>query len=127
MSEQTGALRASLLRSAKDVRTDRGELIVTSLERYYRRQIEDLEDANKILGLSVRERLDMSPSNAQSLTFDFNEAKVKKFFDEDLKAGLEERDNDIKLEVLRRKYFFLFGREPRRGEIVDPETETVEQ
>lgn len=103
-----GSFYASLLRNNKQIRDDRAKAIVEDTELIYKRQIEDLELMIKKMRREQENMLDLSPTDAQSLVLasDFDSgAYVKK----DLEIGVKIRNTEIKLEISKARYAYLFG------------------
>jgi len=103
-----GALFNALNRNSGQVKKDRSEMIHTSAERYYRRQLEDIRDKIKELEITRDSQLDMSPDDINKIispaAFD-----AKGFFELDATATLQIREQEIKLEKLQQRYNLLFG------------------
>ena len=108
LRDKKGAFAASVLRSNKQIRYDRGLMLVEKTEKHYRRTVEDLSDKINDLKRERDAALDLSPTNAQSLVLsaDFNE---QEFTDSDIKLGVEIRNTEIKYEVALKRYEVLFG------------------
>ena len=108
LRDKKGAFAASVLRSNKQIRYDRGLMLVEKTEKHYRRTVEDLSDKINDLKRERDAALDLSPTNAQSLVLsaDFNE---QEFTDSDIKLGVEIRNTEIKHEVALKRYEVLFG------------------
>jgi len=105
---KTGAFSESLRRNNKQIRDDRATAIAEDTQLIYKRAIEDIE-----LGLKrmVRERenmLDLSPTNAQSLILasDFNSTD---YVTKELQIAMKIRNEEIKLELAKERYTYLFG------------------
>jgi len=110
MSEIKGAFMESLVRNNKKIREDRAVTIQEDAEVRYKRTVEDLELEIKKLKRDRENMLDLSPENAMSLVLasDFDaEAFVKK----DLEIGVQIRNLEIKLEITKTRYAYLFGGE----------------
>lgn len=105
-----GAFRESLVRNNKQIREDRAEAIFESAEMAYKREIEDLSMAIKQMKRERENMIDLSPTNAQSLTLasDFN-AKV--YVDKDIELGVKIREKEIMIEIAQQRYKYLFGAE----------------
>lgn len=105
-----GSFGMSLIRGNSKIKHDRALEIVESAEIKYKRKIEDLEQAVKQLNRDRRNMLDLSPTNALNLVVasDFDPVA---FVDKDLEIGLKIRNTEIKLEIARARYEFLFGGE----------------
>jgi hypothetical protein len=114
MSESTetgakeGAFVSSLKRNNKQIRSDRAQAIEESAQLIYKRAVEDLEVLVKQLKRDRDNMLDMSPENAMSLKLasDFN---ASEFVSKDIEIGVKLRNLEIKLEIARDRYAYLFG------------------
>lgn len=105
-----GAFMESLKRSNKQIRDDRAAAIGENAEITYRREIEDMRMAIKRLKRKRENKLDMSPTNADSLILgeDFD---APRFVEEDIELGVQLRNLQIKLEIAENRYQYLFGGE----------------
>lgn len=103
-----GAFNESLRRNNSKIRADRADSISEDTELVYKRKMEDIELNIKRLKRSQDNMLDLSPTDAQSLTLanDFDSAK---FCETDMKLGLEIRMETIRLEIATERYETLFG------------------
>lgn len=103
-----GAFVGSLKRNNKQIRGDRAEAIAEDAQLRYKRQIEDLEVGIKRLRRQQENMLDLSPDNAMSLMVakDFDS---KSYVDLDVDLGVQIRNEEIKLEISRERYAYLFG------------------
>ena len=102
-----GAFVGSLVRNNKKIREDRAIAIAEEAQMKYKRQVEDLELRIKQMKRERENMLDMSPTSADSLVmasdFDGNS-----FVDKDLKLGVDIRNLEIKLDVAKDRYAYLF-------------------
>ena len=107
-TETKGAFEASLRRSNTKIRDDRAITIIETTEMLYKRSIEDTEVRLKQLKRDQENMLDLSPSTADSLRLasDFN---AQEYVEKDLKLGVDIRNLEIKLEVAKKRYAYLFG------------------
>jgi len=98
----------SLVRNNKQIREDRALTIVEDAEIHYKRMVEDVELKIRKLKRDRESMLDLSPKDATSLILasDFDSST---FVDKDLAIGLEIRNLEIKLEILRERYGHLFS------------------
>jgi len=105
-----GAFISSLKRNNKQIRDDRATAIAEDTQLIYKRQIEDLDLSIKKMKREQENMLDLSPTNAQSLIlasdFDSNE-----YVDKDVSLGVKIRNSEIKLEIAKKRYEYLFGGE----------------
>ncbi len=108
LKEKQGAFAGSLLRNNKQIRYDRGLVLVEKTEKHYRRTIEDLTDQISAIKMEGESMLDLSPTNAQSLTLaaDFDE---KDFVTKDVDLGVKIRNLGIRRDVAVQRYEYLFG------------------
>jgi len=107
MNEQ-GAFYASLKRNNKQIRDDRATAISEDTELIYKRAIEDIELKIKKMKREQDNMLDLSPTNAQSLVLasDFDSSA---YVDKELELGVKIRNEQIKLEIAKERYNYLFG------------------
>ena len=92
------------------IRADRAKNISEDAEMYYRREIEDLKTT---LTKKLRQRenyLDMSPESVLSLKI-AEEFNGKEFAATDIKLSVAIRNLSIELEVAKKRYARLFGKE----------------
>lgn len=115
-----GALGQSLLRNNKQIKEARAIEIIEDAEITFKRKIEDI--GREILSLERKKRnmIDLSPTTADSLILasDFDSLN---FMQKYLEIGLEIRNKEIQLEILKNDYEALFI-----GEIEVNKKETVE-
>ena len=103
-----GVFNDSLRRNNTKIRSDRADAISEDTEMVYKRSIEDIELKIKRLKRSRDNMMDLSPTDAQSLTL-ANDFDSIKFCDNDMKIGLEIRNETIKLEMATERFAQLFG------------------
>jgi len=105
-----GAFVSSLKRNNKKIRDDRAAAISEDTELIYKRAIEDSELKIKKMKREQDNMLDLSPTDAQSLVLasDFNS---EGFVGKDIELGIKIRNEEIKLEIARKRYQYLFGGE----------------
>lgn len=103
-----GAFVDSLKRNNKQIREDRATAIGEDAQIIYKREVEDLEIQIKKVKRDREAMLDLSPTTATSLVLasDFNS---KDFVEKDIKLGIEIRNLEIKLEIAKERYKYLFG------------------
>jgi len=108
--ELKGAFVQSLTRNNKQIRGDRAVAITEDVELLYKREIENLEIGIKRWRREQENMLDLSPDNALNLKpakdFDADAYVIK-----DLDLGVKIRNEEIKLEIAKRRYAYLFGGE----------------
>jgi len=104
----SGAFMDSLVRSNKQIKHDRAEVISEDAQLRFKRTIEDMEMELKKLNRERLNMLDLSPENAHSLMlgkdFDSNG-----FVKRDLEIGVSIRNLEIELDLAKSRYDFLFG------------------
>jgi len=103
-----GALHASLERSNKQIRQERGDAIAEDLQIIYKRNVEDIEMS---ITRAVRDQsnaFDFSPNNSQSLVM-AKEIQSVEILSRDMATSLEIRELEIKLEISKKRYNHLFG------------------
>jgi hypothetical protein len=103
-----GAFVESLKRNNQKIREDRAIAISEDAQLIYKREVEDLEIQIKRLKRERDSMLDLSPTTADSLVLatDFNS---KEFVAKDIAMGVQIRNLEIKLEIARERYNYLFG------------------
>lgn len=97
-----------LIRNNKQIRQDRAEVIAEDTQIIFKRKIEDIELHIKKLQRERENMLDLSPDHALSLKLAEN-FNANEFVEKDLKIGIEIRNEEIKLEIARKRYQYLFG------------------
>jgi hypothetical protein len=110
MSEENvqGAFLSSLKRNNKQIRDDRAASIGEDTQLLYKRQIEDLQVTIKRMEREQENMLDLSPTNAISLTLasDFD---ASAYVAKDIELGVKIRNESIRLEIAQKRYAYLFG------------------
>ncbi len=103
-----GAFRESLKRNNSRIREDRALAISEDTEIVYKRTIEDLEMVLKKMKREQENMLDLSPTTADSLIIasDFDSAA---YVDKDIDLSVKIRNTEIKLELARARFGYLFG------------------
>lgn len=106
--EPHGAFIDSLKRNNRQIRDDRATAIGETAQIKYRRAVEDIEVKLKQMKRDRENMLDLSPENAMSLKLasDFN---ADEFVNKDIELGVSIRNTEIKLEIAKKQYEFLFG------------------
>lgn len=106
--EHRGSFHASLVRNNKQIRDDRATAIVEDTELIYKRKIEDLELLIKKMKREQENMLDLSPTDAQSLVLasDFDS---ETYVNKDVEIGVKIRNSEIRLEIAKKRYQYLFG------------------
>ncbi len=104
-----GAFLSSLKRNNKQIRADRAQAIGEEAQITYKRTIEDLEISIKRMQRQRENMLDLSPDNAMSLIV-AEKFDSRQFTDKDIQLGIEIRNAEIKLEIARKQYEYLFGK-----------------
>jgi hypothetical protein len=105
-----GAFMSSLKRNNKQIRDDRATAIADVAQLKYKRKVEDLEMSIRDMKREQDNMLDLSPTNAQSLIIasDFD---ADAYIAKDLELGVKIRNEEIKLEIAKKRYAYLFGGE----------------
>jgi len=108
VEEIPGAFMSSLKRNNKQIRNDRAIAIEEDTELIYKRTMEDLEVGLKRMRREQENMLDLSPTNAQSLVLasDFDS---QNYVNKDVELGVKIRNTEIKLEIAKARYSYLFG------------------
>lgn len=106
--EKEGAFISSLKRNNKQIRDDRAIAIAEDAQMIYKRQIEDQEHEIKKMKRDRENMMDLSPDSAMSLKLasDFNAVE---YVSKDIELGVKIRNAEIKLEISRKQYEYLFG------------------
>jgi len=106
--KNAGAFVESLMRNNKKIRDDRAQAISEDTELIYKRTIEDLELNIKKMKREQENMLDLSPTTAQSLVLasDFDSAD---YVSKDVTLGVKIRNEQIRLEIAKNRYEYLFG------------------
>lgn len=106
--EENGTFMKSLIRTNKQIKHDRAEVIAEGAQLRYRREIEDMEIQLKDMQRERTNMLDLSAENTHSLMLgkDFN---APKFVDRDIELGVDMRNLGIKLKLAKERYTELFG------------------
>lgn len=105
-----GEFGTALKRSNKQIKDSRADSIIRKAQTKYKRTIEDLIETKTEMEAEREEMLDMSPTNSMNLVVasDFDpEGFIKK----DLEIGVKLRNLDIKIEIAKERYTYLFGEE----------------
>ena len=105
---QPGAFKESLYRNNSKIRKDRADSIIEDAELIYKREIEDLEVQKKKMEREQENMLDLSPTNAMNLTL-ASDFYSKIYVDKDIELGVKIRNIEIKLDISRKRYAYLFG------------------
>lgn len=106
--ENQGAFVESLKRNNSKIRADRAQAIAEDTDLVYKRQIEDLELSIRKMKREQENMLDLSPTDANNLVLasDFNSTE---YVQKDIDLGVKIRNTEIKLEIARKRYNYLFG------------------
>ena len=106
---ESGAFLDSLKRNNAKIRADRAASIAEDADLMYRREAEDLALMVRKLKREQENMLDLSPTDADSLVLatDFNS---KEYVNKDIELGIKIRNLEIKLEIAKDRYRFLFGK-----------------
>ena len=109
-TETQGAFLSSLKRNNKQIRDDRAIAIGESAQLIYKRAVEDLEVGIKQMKRDQENMLDLSPTNSMSLVV-ASDFKADEYVKKDLALGVEIRNAEIKLDIAKKRYAYLFGGE----------------
>ena len=114
VTEKKGAFIESLTRKSNKIRADRAAAISEDADLIYKRIIEDLEVDIRRLERERESMLDLSPDNSLSLkpAKDFDE---KEFVEQDVQIGLKLRNLNIKLDIAKKRYMYLFSDQTEGG------------
>ena len=104
----TGAFDTILKRNNKQIRDDRAQAIVEDAELEMKRMMENLERDIKKLMRKREAMLDLSPGNSYSLTPEKFDASL--WVDKDVELGIEIRNTQIKYDIVKSRYEYLFGK-----------------
>lgn len=99
---------AALFRSNKELREDRGQVIVRNAEKAFRRKVEDLQDQLTQLESDRDNLIDLNPGNTQVI-INPSEFDQNQFVESYNKIGLKIREVTILHEVAKAGYEKLFG------------------
>lgn len=105
-----GKFLESLKRNNRKIREDRAQAIVEDTELLYKRKVEDLKLNITRMKREQENMLDLSPTDAQSLTL-ASEFESEVYVGKDLDLGLKIRNAEISLEIAKKRYEYLFGQE----------------
>lgn len=108
VQEIPGAFLSTLIRSNKDIKKDRAIAVAEDVQMTYKRQVEDLEIKIKRLKREQENHLDLSPEVALGLK-PAKDVDSLAWVDKDLALGVQIREEEIKLDIARKRYEYLFG------------------
>jgi len=97
-----------LMRNNRQIREDRAEVIAEDTQITFRRVIEDIGLRIKKLKRERDNMLDLAPDHALSLKLAEN-FNATEFVAKDLRLGVLIRNEEVKLEIAKKRYNFLFG------------------
>jgi len=102
-----GAFIASLKRNNRQIRSDRAIAIAEDSQLLYKRRMEDIDVSIRRMKRELENMLDLSPTNTQSLILagDFDAGK---FVEQDVELGVKIRNEEIRLEIAKKRYNYLF-------------------
>jgi len=107
VEEKGGFLEASLGRTTRQIREDRGEDISKGLQIAYKQYIEMLEyDIDRFFTTQNR-AFDFSPNSTTSLVI--KDVDAKTIMEQDLVTSIKIRQTRIELNIAKQRYNFLFG------------------
>jgi len=107
VEEPKGAFITSLKRNNRQIRDDRALAIQEDTQLLYKREMEDLGVSLKRLNRDQENMLDLSPTDARSLVLasDFDSIEYVR---KDIDLGVQIRNTEIKLEIAKKRYNYLF-------------------
>lgn len=110
LEQMEGAFVDSLVRTNKQIKRDRAISIAEDAGIRYKRTVEDLQIKLKRMRREQENMLDLSPENAHSLMVakDFDSAG---YVERDIGLGIKIRETEIKLDIAKKRYSYLFGGE----------------
>ncbi len=102
-----GAFMESLIRTNREIRTDRAQAIAEDAQLLFKRKVEDLGTLIRRKKMDRANLLDLSPTNAQSLKLasDFH---GEDFVNDYVRLGIEIRELEIQYEIASKSYDELF-------------------
>jgi len=103
-----GAFIASLKRNNSKIRQDRAMAIGEDAELVYKRKIEDLEMSIKKMKREQENLMDLSPTNADSLTL-ASDFKAAMYVEKDIELSVNIRNAEITLGLAKTRFVYLFG------------------
>lgn len=106
-NQQEGAFLLSLKRNNDKIREDRALAIAEDAQLIFKREIEDMAIQLKRLQRERDGLLDLSPTTADSLVL-ANDFDAKTFVEKDIQLGIQMRNLEIRLEIAKQRYAFLF-------------------
>lgn len=107
VEQMPGVFAETLRRSNKKIKEDRAITIIESAEMIYKRTVEDINQQIKQLKRSRENKMDLSPTTAESLTLADN-FDAPGFVSDDIKTSLQLRELEIKLKIAEERYAYLF-------------------
>lgn len=113
LKQQPGAFVSTLRRANTKIREDRATMIAEDAETMYRRKLEDIEMSIKQLKRTREAMMDLSPSDANSLT-PAKDFKASEYVATDLSLTVEIRQLEIQLEEGRKRFDYLFTNQPAK-------------
>lgn len=104
-----GAFAESLKRNNSKIKADRAEAISEDAQLIFKRKVEDIELEIKKLQRERNTLLDLSPTNTQTLVLasDFDSDA---FVNTDIEIGIKLRNLEIKHDIAKTRYEYLFGK-----------------
>jgi hypothetical protein len=107
LDDAKGAFVNSLRRNNKKIREDRAAAIAEDAQTLYRRTVEDLVRSIRKLQMDRNSLLDLSATDTTSLMV-ATDFKSDEFVAKDISMGVEIRQLEIKLDVAKKRYEYLF-------------------
>lgn len=103
-----GAFEASLKRNNREIKSDRATAIAEDTQLAYKRVVEDLTISIRRMKREQENMLDLSPENSLSLKLAQN-FNSEAFVTKDNELGVKIRNEEIRLEIAKERYNYLFG------------------
>lgn len=107
--EVQGSLYASLDRSNKQIRQERGDALAEQIETAFRRDLEDMRYKIRDMKRRRTNMYDFSPTNSQSLVM-AKDIEAPSILRDDKALSIEIRNKQIEIEVMEERYLELFGK-----------------
>lgn len=110
LNEMKGTFVTSLRRNNKQIRDDRALAIAEDAELIFKREVEDITTALKVVKRERDGMLDLG-GNSTTTIISQSDFSAKDFVAKDLELGLKIRELEIKLEIASERYTNLFSGE----------------
>ncbi len=110
VESESGKFTVSLKRNNTQIRHDRAITIVEDVFLKYKRLIEDLELEIRELERKRESLIDVSPSDTHTI-INPNDFDADKYIEKDMNISIELRNLEIKLEISKKRFNYLFSGE----------------